>query len=283
MKFYLHVNYYEGEGKLKKLFKIAEMNGYDGVELRGKYKFQDMNQSQYQEKVIELKQRHPDMGISFGTYVELLQEQAKAERDIEEYLEFLEWAKNNCGTECMNFQTGQLLRPGASYLEFDRNGSSLAREKDFEKVASGLKIIAAKAEELDIKVALETHVGYIHDLPQSCDKLMKMVNSKALGINFDYGNIYSNKNGCGIKESIDIMADKIYYAHLKNLKKCENGVRVHASLEEGHINNCEILENLKAINFNGIVVPEYPATGDGFIMAKRDMEYIILLKEWLGL
>ena len=44
MKTYLHVNYWEGEGKLDTLFEIADMNTYGGVELRWKYVFPDMTQ-----------------------------------------------------------------------------------------------------------------------------------------------------------------------------------------------------------------------------------------------
>ena len=34
MKTLLHVNYYEGAGKMDELFRIARKFGYDGVELR---------------------------------------------------------------------------------------------------------------------------------------------------------------------------------------------------------------------------------------------------------
>ena len=41
MKVLLHVNYYEGVNKLDELFRIAQKFGYDGVELRWKYAFDD--------------------------------------------------------------------------------------------------------------------------------------------------------------------------------------------------------------------------------------------------
>ena len=39
MKILLHVNYYEGKGRLRSLFELASQYGYDGVELRWKYAF----------------------------------------------------------------------------------------------------------------------------------------------------------------------------------------------------------------------------------------------------
>jgi hypothetical protein len=51
MKVLLHVNYCEGQGKLDQLFELAKTYGYDGVELRWKYRFDDMDQAQYQKKI----------------------------------------------------------------------------------------------------------------------------------------------------------------------------------------------------------------------------------------
>jgi len=49
MKNYLHVNYYEGPGKLEGLFALAEANEYEGVELRYKYVHPDMTQDEYKK------------------------------------------------------------------------------------------------------------------------------------------------------------------------------------------------------------------------------------------
>ena len=66
MKTLLHVNYHEGAGRLDNLFKIASKYGYDGVELRWRYRFTDYDQASYQAKVAQLKQQYPDFEIVFG-------------------------------------------------------------------------------------------------------------------------------------------------------------------------------------------------------------------------
>ncbi len=279
---FLHVNYWEGAGKIDTLFKIADMNKYDGVELRWKYAFDDLNQEEYLSKVAVLKQQYSDMQISFGGMVDFMAEdRGQIKRDTEDYLKFLEWANRECGTMAMNFFTGTMVRPGADYYEFDRNGSAMSEPRHYEQSVKGLKIVGDKAGSLGMRLALETHNCYLHDLPGSCKKLMEMTNHEAVGINYDHGNIMINKNGCSIAEVFETIGDKIYYVHLKNLLMYKNDYFMTTRLEEGHIDNADILARLKNRGYNGVVTVEYACPGDGFIAARRDMEYIKILRDWL--
>ncbi|MEN8255926.1 MAG: TIM barrel protein [Verrucomicrobiota bacterium] len=284
MKIYLHVNYWEGAGKLGTLFEIAAMNGYDGVELRYKYAFPDMAQEQYQEKVAALKQQHPDMGIIFGGPVDFMaDDRGQVKKDTEAYLEFLEWANRECGTRVMNFFTGNMICPGADYMEFDRNGSGMAEESHYGQSAEGLRVVGDKAASLGMKLALETHNCYLHDLPGACRKLMDLTDHDAVGLNYDHGNISVNKNGSSIEEVFDLIGDKIYYVHLKNMLLGRDGLFLATHLDAGHIDTSEVLMRLKDRGYDGVLTTEYACTGDGFIAAKRDKEYVDLLTKWLGM
>ena len=283
MKVYLHVNYHEGPGKYDDLFKIADMNGYDGIELRWKYAYDDMDQAAYQRKVIELKNQYPELELSFGGIVDFMSDDHdKVKRDTESYLEFLEWAKTNCGTRVMNFFTGAMVRPDAHYYEFDRNGSGMAEDINYERSAAGLNIVGDKAAELGILIALETHNCYLHDLPKACRRLLRETGHDAVGINLDMGNIVINKNGCDTKEAVDTIGeDKIYYAHLKNVLMYKKDIFMSTRLEEGHIDNTYILSRIGQSVRSGVVTVEYACPGDGIIAAKRDMEYVKFMRDWL--
>ena len=282
MKTYIHVNYWEGAGKLDTLFEIADMNNYDGVELRYKYAFPDLTQDQYLDKVIALKQNYPEMDFVFGGPVDFMAEDRdQVHRDTDSYLEFLEWASRECGSTVMNFFTGGLVRPGADYMEFDRNGSGRAEERHYEQSAEGLKIVGDKAASLGMKIALETHNCYLHDIPKACRKLMDMTDHDAVGLCYDHGNIAINKNGNSIEEVFDLIGDKIYYVHLKNILITADKGFLATHLDAGHIDTSEVLMRLKTQGFDGPVATEYACTGDGFIAAKRDKEYVELLKDWL--
>ena len=281
MKVLLHVNYYEKPGGLDELFAIAKEFGYNGVELRWKYQFEDMNQQEYQEKIVLLKKKYPEFEITFGGNIEFCRGEADAvEQETSEYLEFMEWAKLELNTKVMNFFTGLLVNKEVDYCKFHINGSTLAVKEDYERSAKGLKIIGDKASELDMLIALETHNCYLHDLPTPSRKLLDLTNHNAIGMNIDYGNIVLNKNKSSLSESFDIFDGKIYYAHLKNVLIFGDSFMV-THLDQGCINNMDFLNILRNNLKSGLIALEYPNTGDGVIAAKRDMEYIKFLTKRL--
>ena len=280
-KVLMHVNYYEGIAKLDKLFKLAADNDYDGVELRWKYKFHDMTQIQYLEKVAQLKQQYPEFEIAFGGSIEFCRGAAdEVKKETEAYLKFMEWAKINCKTKVMNFFTGGMLADGAEHTEFDKNGSAMATEDDYQKSAVGLNIIGNKAAELDMLIALETHNCYLHDLAAPSKKLMQRTKHDSIGINYDHGNILVNKNGESIDQVFELLDDKIYYAHLKNIMVHKNTYMV-THLAEGHIDTMHVVDKLRNKLRSGMLALEYSAPGDGIIAAKRDMEYMKFIKKEL--
>jgi sugar phosphate isomerase/epimerase len=282
MKVLLHVNYYEGLGKLEESFRIANKFGYDGIELRWKYKFDDMNQKEYQNKVAALKSQYPDFEITFGGTVDFCcgkEDDVKA--DTADYLEFLEWSKKELNTKVMNFFTGVMVAKNTEYCLFHLNGSGTAKEEHYERSAAGLKMIGDKAAELEMLIALETHNGYLHDLAKPCKKLMDITQHDAVGINWDQGNILLNKNGESIDEVFELLDGKVYYAHLKNVLVYQHKLYLCTHLDQGHIDTMHAVRKLRTNLKSGICATEYSAPGDGIIAAKRDMEYMKYIKDWL--
>ena len=283
MKVLLHVNYFEGPGKLDTLFKLAKINGYNGVELRRKYHFQDMSQSEYLAKIAQLKSNNPELEIVFSCLVNFARGSAsQVEKELDTLFEFMEWARQNCGTKVINFFLDGLYAPDAECTNFHLNGSAVATDDDFVKSATGLRRVGEQAVKNGMLVALETHNCYIHDLILPCRKLMDMTAHEAIGLNYDHGNIYINQNGSSIREVFNILGDKIYYAHLKNLFLFK-GIYMISQLEQGHIDCVEIMTGLKQYLKSGMLATEYPCSGDGIIAAKRDMEYMKFIREWLNI
>lgn len=288
MKVLLHVNYLEGDGdKLPQLFQLAADNGCDGVELRWKYRFQDRTQAEYQNLVAGLKSQYPGMEIVFGGAIDFCCGKAECvEAELQAYFEFLAWAKNACGSRLMNFFTGSLVREGAPYHEFDRNGSGMAEPGDYERSAAGLRRVGDRAAELGIRIALETHNCYLHDLPPACAKLMEMTDHPAVGLNYDQGNIILNTKGTSVDDYFKLLGSKTCYAHLKNVLKingANGGGYAITRLEEGCINQYRVMELLKTHLQGDMIAIEYPCPGDGRIAARRDMNYLRELKEMLGI
>ncbi|MDD2479018.1 MAG: sugar phosphate isomerase/epimerase [Victivallaceae bacterium] len=285
MKVLLHVNYYEGAGKLNEVFALARKNGYDGIELRWKYRFDDMTQAEYQNRVAALKSEWPDAEIVFGGCVDFCRGKAdETATELAEYLEFLKWSARECGTKVMNFFTGGMLAPEAQHWQFDLNGSGCASEEEYQRAADGLRKVGDAAAKSNILIALETHNQYLHDLAKPCRKLMDMTKHDAIGINYDHGNIILNKNGESIADVFKIIGDKIYYAHLKNMFIVGGGADgsyLCTRLADGHINTREVMAGLKKQLRSGMIALEYPNRGDGHYAAMKDIEYIKYLKKEL--
>jgi len=283
MKVLLHVNYYEGAGKFETLFKLIRAVGADGVELRGK-NYYDMGKEKYLAMVEDLKQRNPDLELTFGYPLHFSSvDEDTQKQEFEDFVAFLDWAKEKCGTKLLNMFTDSLVNPGCAYFEFDKNGSAMADDLLYARHGAGLTNAGKELEKRNMLAALESHNCYIHDTAKSCAKLLMCIKSPAIGINYDHGNIFLNRNGESIDEVFDVLKGKIYYAHLKNLMRTRDFQHYFAThLEDGHIDTCHVMDKLRNELKSGIFAIEYACTGDGVIAAKRDMDYVRFLRSWLG-
>ncbi len=283
MKTLLHVNYYEGLGKLETLFKIAASNGCSGVELR-RFSAYETDEQGYLNKIADLKQRYSDFEIIFGYPLNyMVDEPERIKTDEQNFIKFLDWAQAACGTKIINFFTGNLIAPGAEYTDYEKNGSACATEVHYERAAVGLRRLNPELAKRNMRIALESHNCYLHDLPQACAKLLDMADADRCGINYDHGNIFINHNGVGIDECFKLLNGRIYYAHLKNLMRTPDfKYNLATHLEDGHIDTCQVMKGLANELPDGIIAIEYPCSGDGVIAAKRDMDYIRFLQDFLA-
>lgn len=288
MKILLHVTYHEGPGeeRIRRLFKLAAENGCDGVELRKAYRWKDMTNAAYRDIVAGLKSEHPEMEIVFNGIVDLYAGSPSQNDDsIGEYGELLRWAKRECGTKLMNMACGVVMAPGVDENDFHLHGSAYAKEEDYHRIAGCLRRIGDIAAGLDMLVALEMHSWAIHDLAAPSRKLLDIAGHDSIGINHDHGNIFIHRNGDSIQSVFDILNDKIYYAHLKNMLAVSGGTGGYmcTRLADGHVNTMEVMEGLKRHLRSGMAAIEYPNKGDGILAAKLDMEYIRFIKGQAGI
>ena len=281
MKVLLHVNYYEGAGKFDRLFKLIRVSGADGVELRAA-RYYDMDKSGYWHMVEELKQKNPEAEIVFGYPLHFTTvDEETQKREFEDYVTFLDWAHGKLGTTLLNMYTDNFIDPAYAYSEYDKQGSTLASEEDYVRHGEGLTRAGRELEKRGMLAGLESHNCYIHDTATSCRKLLDHVQSDAIGINYDHGNIFLNSKGESIDDVFKLLKGRIYYAHLKNGMKTTAGQYLATHLADGYIDTAKVLEGLKSELKSGIFTIEYSCPGDGLIAAKTDMEYIRYLREWL--
>ncbi len=281
-KVYMHTNYWEKEGELEKTFKLASMNGYDGIELRMSGKSVGLKEDVYRKEICRLKDKYPEMELTFGCPVDFVVENESArKREEENVITFILWAEKNLGTKVFNFFTGVMTC--ADYMEFHLNGSAMATEKHYTRVAAHLTRVGEAIRGSGIKIALESHNCYIHDLPDAIRKLLDMVEADNVGVNLDYGNIFLHKLGGSLDDALDKLKDRIFYVHLKNAVKVAGAFYI-TPLAEGMIDNFHLLSLLKGIGYKGPICLEFPGLGDHFSAAARDSAYfkVIVKSRWKG-
>ena len=124
-----------------------------------------------------------------GPGPDLMQADASArERDVEECIAFFRMAAERFELTVCNTMTGSLVSPDAHYYEFDKNGSSIATDEQWEWAVAGFQTLGDVAAELGFRFAFETHNGYLHDLPKPTCRLVERIDRPSVGINYDHGN-----------------------------------------------------------------------------------------------
>lgn len=281
---FLHQNGYQNYPP-DTLFRKAGEFGFDGVEVSISYE----NSEEEIIKFKELKEKYKLNEIILHRPVRTVKEEEfkMADKEIEMFAKIVHSAKKHLGIKLMNTMAAStLLSKGAKYIEYDKNGSAVAKRIHFERAAETFKKISKIVEKENIYLALEIHGCLIHDTPETTLKLIKMINSEYVKINLDYPNLYLRKKTYRVEDTLKLLSGNIIHSHMKNLRKIvdmpENGdiSFFFTSIKEGEIDYRYIISKLKENAYKGSFSLEYPGPfGDPDLKVRQDIDY---LKELLG-
>ncbi len=273
----MHVNYMEPGQSIEIICRKAVEWGYDGVEFRrGKIGF---SQEEYLDAIAKGTDASGLKHVLFGFGPELmLDNESERKKSLNEAISFLEMATSRFKLSVCNVFAGTLLDKSIEHYMYDKHGSAMATEKQWEWAAEGFRILGDMASKAGFKMAFETHMHYIHDLHTSARKLVDMINLENVGINLDYCNMLYFPEHRALGEVIETCGDKIYHVHLKNILKVQEGVynsSIRCSLADGIVNNREFLRILlKEKAYTGPIALESPRQGDREWFAQEDIRYI---------
>ena len=206
-------------------------------------------------------------------------------RELDACAAFYRLAAKRFTLSVCNTMTGTLVAPNTHYFEFDKNGSAIATDEQWEWAVTGFRELGDLAAELGFRFAFETHNCFIHDLPEPTCRLVDRIGRPSVGVNLDFGNIILNPKGVSLAESIKALGDRIYEVHLKNLYLLPVHKYYHfipCPLADGAINNREMLRLLKGLGYSGPIVIETPREGDREWFAREDLAYLRTLIDELG-
>lgn len=273
----MHVNYCEQGQTIEEMCRKAVAWGFDGIEFRKKRNGVTEEPEAYLDQIAAGVSRSGLKTVIFGSPGPNLatSDEKVREAEIENTAHFFRLAAERFQLTVCNTFAGSLLStdPGVGSSDYDKHGSFAASEEQWQYAADGFKALGNLAAELGFRFAFECHMNYIHDLPAAAKKLVDAVDHPAVGANLDYGNAVYFKNPPALKESIELLGDRLYYVHLKN-SVGTGGKRMATGLADGEINHRVYLKLLKEAGYAGPICIEAPRGGDREWYAQADIAYL---------
>ncbi len=286
-KIIMHINYAELPGKplggksIDEICEFAARCGYDGIEFRGKVPevLGNISFQKYAEIIAKAKDNYGLSEILFRLDIPECTDESEEKRQeaIAGIIKKAELAKNVCGTKVCNTTAKKYFSPikSAPSDDYAFHGSTAVTEREWQLTAEAYSQVGKALEKIGVKFAFETHMGYIHDLPETSKRLVDMIESPAVGINMDYGNTVYFSGIPSVEEAIDIYAEKLFYVHLKNSIRVPGDYRrIPTALSDGEINHRSYLSKLFDTGYCGPIGIEAPRSGDRLLYAKQDLNYL---------
>ncbi len=169
-------------------------------------------------------------------------------------------------------KTKEFTLPGWEPERLDRlfdlfeSYKSVTEEKLWENLKYFLEEIIPVAEEHDIKMAIhpDDPPWSIFGLPriitrkENIKKLLKLVDSPSNGLTFCTGSLGANSLN-NLPEMIREFGNKIHFAHIRNVRRMENGDFIETShrTQDGSIDMFEIVKAYHDIGFTGYARPDH--------------------------
>lgn len=282
----MHINYCEQGQSLDEACGKAVAWGYDGIEFRSGNIREEEPAERYLDRVERAVRRSGLQHVMFGSPGPNLSAgdaETKA-GEAARQIRFYELAAERFPLTVCNAVSGTLLNPVSSvpYQQYEMHGSFTATSDQWTWAVEGFRAIGAAAERLGFKLAFETHMCYLHDLPEATAKLVDRIGHAAVGVNLDYGNYVYFANPASIQDTVAGLGSRLYYVHLKNSVALPGGGRMATALSEGEINHRHYLQALKQHRYEGPICLEAPRSGDREWYARQDIAYIRELMKDIG-
>lgn len=281
---YCECSYYHLAMSIDEVCRKAKEWGFDGIEFRGALpKGFTGSMDAYLKEIRDAKARYGLTDILYGYGVSGISSDDAATRAkaIDDAIAFFHKAKEQTGTTICNVFADDIVNPQGGG-NFNFSGSHYATEDQWKYTAEGFHAIGEACEKMGMKLAFETHMNYIHDVPKAVRKLLDMIDSPAVGANMDYGNTVYFLNVPTPEETIALYGDKLFHMHLKNSIGMA-GSRYPTALSEGEINHRPYLKALAASGYQGPIGIEAPRGGDREWFVRQDIAYFKTVAAEVGL
>jgi sugar phosphate isomerase/epimerase len=281
----LHCNFVEQGQSIDQMCDRAVDWGYDGIEFRRQRAGVTEQPETYLDAIARAVTRSGLRHVTFGVPTDLMEADAVLRKEeIQKTIAFFRLALERFKLTVCNAFAGPLRNPdkAVSGLEYTRQGSAIAEDRHWIQAVEGLRELGAFAQANHFRLALETHMTYLHDTPQATLDLLRRVDSPGIGMNLDYGNAMYFPGRLPLAELIPQAGPMIFCVHLKNSLDVGGVRRQPTALGAGEINHREYLRLLQGAGYSGPLCLESPRPGDREAYAPEDIAYVNRLLADLG-
>jgi sugar phosphate isomerase/epimerase len=246
---------------LDHVYAVARAGAWPAVELSG-WHLTDENTHRGVTAAVETGRRHGVAVYCVGYYGDFITtDHAEWKRAIDKVCDVVDACADN-GVTLVNGFGGWLVRSRDELDNWCGNGSSIATEPMYRRVADAYREVAAYAADRGVRVAVEIHPNTVHDTVASTSRLLKLVDHENLLITVDPSNAASLSPDDKDCDVVDLIAEQVAYFHLKNCT-IHNGVAsFDVETAAGLIDNYRWLERLVRLPRFAAVCIEYCGHGD---------------------
>jgi sugar phosphate isomerase/epimerase len=151
--------------------------------------------------------------------------------------------------------------------------SRVASAAVYAASSSFLSRLGAQASTAGITIAIESHMGTIHDTAASQWRLIDACRTTGVAASLDFANLRIENAAEDLDEAIRRFSGRIGYVHLKNIVRRNGGWDWDSPIRDGEIDYGRVLRTL-AEHYHGPLGVEYCGPGDPVRVAEDDAAYL---------
>lgn len=130
------------------------------------------------------------------------------------------------------------------------------REEVWAKTVSGMKEAGLIAMDNGVKLACETHKGYLTWSATEAAEFVGAVDMESVGILWDHYWVHVRGEDT-VDEALALLSPWLVHVHAKQLQREEDGPHAAMLAAEGELDWCMIINRLKTAGYEGYISDEY--------------------------